>query len=416
MITSIYLNALIAWRLGIRSHAMRALLVLGALILGVAYLAGAFSLRQPLVVALDMGLSGLRFLGLILVLFWMQEAFAKDVERRTITFALANPIPRGTYVLVRFLGVAGLVLLTVATWGGVLFLMGRYADWGYAVSSTNTLNSGYLWVLAGIVIDLLVIRAFFVFLSSISETPVLAFIVSLGFGIAARSLGVMIDCLAQLQWHEQLPALRSVKIILTGFPPEAEATLPFMAGAMTAANVEARTLQPFDGTLMFCRKIVFPRRTTGATPAKAAWLRARFGVTGRARGNERLYIVRGNGPRRRIVNEPAVVKLLEAHRFRSVDPGALSVAQQAALFADAGIVVGAHGAALTNAIFMGEGAGLIELTHTGRVVNTYHEVAGAAKLNYACVIGDVVGDRSQPVFADFAVDVDALEAALKSVL
>ena len=226
----------------------------------------------------------------------------------------------------------------------------------------------------------------------------------------------MVDSLAQLQWRDRVSTLESAKTILTGFAPEAEATLPFMAGAMTATNVDARTLQPYDGTLMFCRKIIFPRRTTGATPAKAAWLRAHFGVTGRARGTERLYIARGNAPRRRITNEPAVIKLLEANGFRSVDPGALSVAEQVALFANAAIVVGAHGAALTNAIFMGEGAGVIELTHTDRVVNTYHEVAGAAKLNYACVIGDVVGDRSQPVFSDFSVDVDALQTALKSVL
>ena len=226
----------------------------------------------------------------------------------------------------------------------------------------------------------------------------------------------MVDSLAQLHWRNSVPALESAKTILTGFAPEAEATLPFMAGAMTAANVDARTLQPYDGTLLFCRKIVFPRRTTGATPAKAAWLRARFGVTDRSRGQARLYIARGHSPRRRIVNEAAVIKLLEANGFHSVDPGALSVVEQVELFANAGLVVGAHGAALTNAIFMGEGAGLIELTHTDRVVNTYHEVAGVAKLNYACVIGDVVGDRSQPVFSDFTVDVDALAAALKAVL
>lgn len=226
----------------------------------------------------------------------------------------------------------------------------------------------------------------------------------------------MIDCLAQLHWRERVPELEAVKTIITGYPPEAEDTLPFMASAMAAADIDARALQPFDGTLLFCRKVIFPRRSTGANVSTAAWLRMRFGIAGRARGKERLYIARGAATRRRIVNEPAVIALLERYDFRAVDPGALTVAQQVALFADAGIVVGAHGAALTNAIFMGEGASLIELTHTERVVNTYHEVAGAAKLSYACVIGDVVGDRSQPVFADFAVDVDALEAALKFVL
>ncbi|MBK7414018.1 MAG: hypothetical protein IPJ38_01755 [Dechloromonas sp.] len=100
----ILLNVLLSWRLGIRSHALRALLVLGIMLMLMAFLAGAFSLRQPLVVAMDMGLSGLRFLGLMLVLFWMQEAFAKDIDRRTIAGALAYPAPRSVYVLGRFMG------------------------------------------------------------------------------------------------------------------------------------------------------------------------------------------------------------------------------------------------------------------------------------------------------------------------
>jgi len=243
-----------------------------------------------------------------------------------------------------------------------------------------------------------------------SSTPNTVFAAN-GYG-SNNYFHFLIDCLPQLDWHARAPGLESAKTVLTGYPPEAEATLPFMAGAMTAAKVDARRLQPFDGTLMFCRKIIFPRRTTGASVWKTQWLRHHFGLAGKAKGQQRLYIARGNVPRRRIVNEADVVKLLDAHGFRAVDPGALSVAEQAALFSDAGIVVGAHGAALTNAIFMGEGASLIELTHTDRVVNTYHEVASAAKLTYACIVGDVVGDRSQPVFSDFTVDVAALETAL----
>ncbi len=226
----------------------------------------------------------------------------------------------------------------------------------------------------------------------------------------------LVDCLAQLHWRDSVPALGATKTILTGYPPEAEATLPFMADAMSAAKIALHDLQPFDGTLLFCRKVIFPRRNTGANPLKTQWLRERFGVAGRPRGQERLYISRGSAPRRRIVNEADVQKLLTAHGFKFVDPGKLSVAQQVELFADAALVVGAHGAALTNALFMGEGAGLIELTHTERVVWTYHEVASAAKLTYACVVGDVVGDRSEPVFADFEIDVGALEAALKAVM
>lgn len=172
---------------------MRALVVLGAGLLALAFLAGAFSLRQPSVVALDIGISGLRFLGMLMVLFWMQEAFAKDIDRRTITLALSYPAPRAAYVLGRYLGVVGLVMLTVLLWGAALYAMEGFANWGYDQSSPVYLWPGYPLVLFGIVLDLATIGAFFLFVSSIAQTPMLSFLVSFGFALAARSFGVMID-------------------------------------------------------------------------------------------------------------------------------------------------------------------------------------------------------------------------------
>jgi capsular polysaccharide biosynthesis protein len=242
----------------------------------------------------------------------------------------------------------------------------------------------------------------------------------------------LIDALAQLHWRDRIPAAQNAKVIVSGYPPQAETTLPFMAGAMARAGITAADVQPFDGTLMFCRKVIFPRRNTGANPWKVRWLREHLGVAGRGRGKARLYVARGpvpravnardsnNGdlppPRRRVVNEAAVEKLLAGHGFTAVNPGALSITEQVELFADAAVVVGAHGAGLTNAAFMAPGGALVELTHAKRVVWTYHEVAGAAGLSYACVVGDIVGDSSQPIFADFSVDLDALDVAVKAAL
>lgn len=191
----VFLNARISWLSGIRSHALRVLLVLGGLLMGVAFLAGSFSLRQPLVVAMDVGLSGLRFLGLLLVLFWMQEAFGKDLERRTVMFAMAYPIPRAAYVIGRYLGVMALVFVTVAFWGALLYLINQFAAWGNEQSSANSFDAGYLLVLLGIFFDLAVIGSFFVAVSSVAQTPMVPFIASFFFALSARSIGVMIDFL-----------------------------------------------------------------------------------------------------------------------------------------------------------------------------------------------------------------------------
>jgi len=226
------------------------------------------------------------------------------------------------------------------------------------------------------------------------------------------------DALGQLHWRARVPGLDKAKVIISGYPRGAEALMPFMGAAQSAVGIGPHDLQPYDGTLLFCRKVIFPKRDTGMSPWKAAYLREKLGVAGKPRGKKRIYVNRGGAPRRRVLNEAAVEKLLKGHGFESVNPGALSFADQVALFAEAEIVVGAHGAGLTNAVFMGPGGAVVELTHDKRVVWTYHEVAGAANLNYACIVGDaVVNDKNDDIlFADFSVDLEALETAVKAAI
>jgi capsular polysaccharide biosynthesis protein len=226
------------------------------------------------------------------------------------------------------------------------------------------------------------------------------------------------DALGQLHWRDRAPAARAAKMILSGYPPQAEAMLSFFAGATKAAGINAADLQPYDGTLMFCRKVIFPKRDTGMSPWKAQYLRRTFGVEGRPRGTKRLYVARGAAPRRRVLNEAEVEKLLAGYGFVSVNPGALSVAEQVELFSSAAMVAGPHGAGLTNAVFMAPGGAIIEMTHDKRVVWTFHEVAGAAGHAYACIVNDAQLKSSDEdiLFADFSVDLEALDTAVKAAV
>lgn len=193
---SFLLNAQTSFRLGVRTHALRALLVLGAALIVAAFLAGSFSLRQPQVVSLDIGLSGLRFLGVLLVLFWMQEAFVRDIERRTITLACTYPVPRSAYVLGRFAGVMALVALAVALWGGLLFFMAQYASWGGGDLSRPVFGLGYLVVLLGVLLDLMVLGSLVLLLVSASTSSLMPFLVGGAFAVAARAVGPVLDYLA----------------------------------------------------------------------------------------------------------------------------------------------------------------------------------------------------------------------------
>ncbi len=220
----------------------------------------------------------------------------------------------------------------------------------------------------------------------------------------------LLDALGQMHWRERVPLARISKSIVSGYPLGSSHS--FMDEALQRTGIAPGDIQAFDGTLLYCPQIIFPRRDTGASPWKVEWLRRRFGLDGRARGAKRLYVARGEVPRRRVINEAAVEKLLASHGFTSVNPGKMSLDKQIELFADASIVVGPHGAGLTNTMFMAPGGAVVELTHTKRVVWTYHEVACAAGHSYACVVGDFIGNEKEPLFGDLDVDIDALDAAV----
>lgn len=117
--TSFFTSALKA---GLRSRSFHAVFILGLLLIAAAYLAALFSLRQPETIALDVGISGMRFSAILLGLFWVQDLVGKEIDRKTITLYLAYPIPRYHYVLGRFWAIAVLLFIACTILGLLLWL------------------------------------------------------------------------------------------------------------------------------------------------------------------------------------------------------------------------------------------------------------------------------------------------------
>lgn len=176
-------------RSGLRGQGFRILLIITCLLLGTALLAGSFSGRQPLTVSLDVGLSGLRFVLLLMVLLWVQDLLARDIERKTIYFVLAYPVSRGQFLASRFIAVLALSALALLVVGGALWLMLQLFGSGYSGLVPPDLGSAYLWALLGIWLDLMVVAAFAILLASLSTTPYLPLLLGFAFALAARGLG-----------------------------------------------------------------------------------------------------------------------------------------------------------------------------------------------------------------------------------
>jgi len=145
-------------------------------------------------------------------------------------------------------------------------------------------------------------------------------------------------------------------------------------------------------------------------PADFGWLREEIlesapdHVSGS--GNN-VYVSRANGIERRVVNEDEVMDALSEFGFERYLLEERSLAENARLFADADVIVGPHGAGLTDIVFAGN-ATLVEL-FGDKVKQPYKLLSGAAGVNYETIYCD-------PKSADIVVDVKELQKQVARTL
>ena len=128
----------------------------------------------------------------------------------------------------------------------------------------------------------------------------------------------------------------------------------------------------------------------------------------------RLFVSRGPNGLRQLLNEDELLEICVRHGFDVVYPERLSLADQAALFSDAGYVIGVKGAALTNAIFMSPGTTVIVLSPADFADPFFWDICGQADIGYVEIFGAVATARNAG-HNDFRIDPHKLEAALSLV-
>jgi Cu-processing system permease protein len=184
----VFEHAVVAWESCFKSRRFSTF-ILGLLAMGAAYLAAQFSGRQPATVALDVGLSGIRIIVLLMVVFWCQELVAREVEKRTVFLALAYPVPRSSYLLGRYFGVLALSFAAIIVLGIFLYISTYFAEKLFGQQQAVNLGWGYAITLLYIFIDAAVIAAFTILVASFATTPLLPLALGLAFAVAARGLG-----------------------------------------------------------------------------------------------------------------------------------------------------------------------------------------------------------------------------------
>jgi tetratricopeptide (TPR) repeat protein len=135
---------------------------------------------------------------------------------------------------------------------------------------------------------------------------------------------------------------------------------------------------------------------------------------------ERLYISRQDSHSRRIINEDELLDLLNKFGFQSVTLEAMTVAEQARLLANAGIVISAHGSGLTNLVFCRPGTKVIEILAPNYVYHCYWLVSNLADLDYYYLLGETPAGYylhqmlyPTPRLEDIFVNLDTLQKMLE---
>jgi hypothetical protein len=140
----------------------------------------------------------------------------------------------------------------------------------------------------------------------------------------------------------------------------------------------------------------------------------RHGKPGAAR-DLKLYITREDTQHRLIVNNAEVDALIEEYGFVRVTPGLLPFEQQVAIFSRARVIVGTHGAGMTNAIWAAPGAKLLEFMPSPLGDPGYRFLGQLCGHEYGCLFVKCMDHPRGVAFANIVVDVGLLRAALNEI-
>lgn len=161
-----------------------------------AALAAEFGGRQPATLALDVGLSTLRLVLPLLLVFQVQELFSREFERKYYLISLSYPVSRLAWLLGRISALllvylALLVLIVVA-----LSIQVHIIGQDYAQPTPVSLGLP-LWItVIFIAMDMLVLLCVASLLAVVASTSSFVLIGTLGFMLIARSYSAVLALLA----------------------------------------------------------------------------------------------------------------------------------------------------------------------------------------------------------------------------
>jgi len=168
-------------------------------------------------------------------------------------------------------------------------------------------------------------------------------------------------------------------------------------------------------------KLVIPSVRREINPGRPSpfpyhWIRSQFrkkcmNEVGTNRFSDRIYISRNDAGERRVINETEVYSTLKKYGFEKYTLSSMNVKEIITLFAQAEIIIGPHGAGLTDIIYA-DNVSVIEFHPEDRLNGIYFMLTEQVNSWY----GYLICQSKTPRTNDMIVDISELEKLLYSAI
>ena len=139
-------------------------------------------------------------------------------------------------------------------------------------------------------------------------------------------------------------------------------------------------------------------------------------IPGAGRGRRGLYIARTDTPNRPMANEPDVIGMMRRRGIDIMLPGATPFADQVRLARAADVVIGPHGAGMTNVAFCRPGTAVYELLPEFWANPCFRAIAQGAGLAYTADVFPSLDDAIDKQQRPWTVDLDVLGRELDRIM
>ncbi len=195
-------------------------------------------------------------------------------------------------------------------------------------------------------------------------------------------------------------------------------TKPFQSASLHTMGVSSEQCLVSTGAtylcdeLYFCSPMVVPDLTrSGGFFERALYatdvLRSFAASTTLGKASRAIYISRGDASIRRFSSEVELVRQLASVGIETVTLSGMDFKDQVRLFSECALVIGAHGAGLSNVSLMPQGAQVVEVLSPRRLWPTYRGVAARSGVRYYPYVAASVGTETTND-SDIDVNIDHL--------